>query len=196
MKRILSLILSASLALLSAEALAVKVGQAEIPATMKAGGKELKLNGAGERKQMGVITIYVAALYLEQPSTSAAEVLNSKTAKRLTMTLQKPLPTSILSNLFYDAIAKNTPPAEMPALKDRLESMKQKITTFVTDPKPGDVITYEMLPGKGVNVYFSAKPGAVESMGGDDFGRALLRIWLGDKPAEESLKQALLKGGM
>ncbi len=180
----------------SAHAAKVGKGEVEVPDIAKVAGKELKLNGAGERKQMGVKTMYVVGLYLPAPATKADDAINGKGAKRVAMLVQAPIPQKVISNLFYDAISKNTTPAEMPALKSRLEKMKVLMGEKIPNVGPGDVLNFDAIPGKGMSINFEGKGGKYsETISGDDFSRAILRIWLGDKPAEESLKQALLKGG-
>ena len=53
------------------------------------------------------------------------------------------------------------------------------------------VVTIDFLPDIGVRV---AVDGAQrgKNIGGEDFYRALMKIWLGDKPADDSLKAAML----
>jgi hypothetical protein len=48
-------------------------------------------------------------------------------------------------------------------------------------------------PGGGTQVTIDGKP-AGQPIEGEDFYRALLRIWLGDKPVQDDLKKALLGG--
>ena len=47
--------------------------------------------------------------------------------------------------------------------------------------------------GAGTQLLVQGKP-AGRPIEGEDFYRALLRIWLGDKPVQDDLKKALLGG--
>ena len=54
----------------------------------------------------------------------------------------------------------------------------------------GDVIELTVVPGEGtVAVYNGEEKGVIE---GDDFGVALLRVWLGNHPPTEDLKAGML----
>ena len=58
--------------------------------------------------------------------------------------------------------------------------------------KSGDTILLDYVPGTGTRVLING-----ESKGmipGEEFNRALLRIWLGDQPADAALKKAMLGG--
>jgi len=56
--------------------------------------------------------------------------------------------------------------------------------------KEGDVVMLDYLPGKGTRVTIKGKVKGI--IKGKDFNRALLDVWLGNKPADEDLKQAML----
>jgi hypothetical protein len=60
--------------------------------------------------------------------------------------------------------------------------------------KQGDLIALDWLPGTGTRIVLNGEPRG-KIIAGEDFYRALLRIWLGEDPAQESLKRALLGGG-
>ncbi len=54
------------------------------------------------------------------------------------------------------------------------------------------MVLIDFLPGSGTRITFN---GAVRgTIAGEDFSRALLRIWLGENPADADLKKALLGG--
>ena len=59
-----------------------------------------------------------------------------------------------------------------------------------TDAVEGDEFTLDFTPGAGTRVTRNGKLlGTIE---GDDFNRALLAIWLGERPADRRLKKAML----
>ena len=61
----------------------------------------------------------------------------------------------------------------------------------IGNARKGDLITIDF-SGDGTNVGFNGQ--ARGSVAGDAFGRALLKVWLGDKPVDADLKQSLLGG--
>lgn len=75
----------------------------------------------------------------------------------------------------------------------QLEKLKARIATFNSyfpDLKKGDVLLYDFIPAKGTRVTINGEEkGIIE---GDDFYAALLDIWLGEEPADDDLKDALL----
>ena len=59
--------------------------------------------------------------------------------------------------------------------------------------KKGDVIHLDFAPDAGTRVVVNGKPQG-SAIAGDDFYTAVLRIWLGDKPADSDLKKGLVGG--
>jgi hypothetical protein len=71
-------------------------------------------------------------------------------------------------------------------LRDRLTRFNGLFRTV----RRGDVIELDFLPDGSVEVWINNElQGQVK---GADFQRALLLVWLGDDPADEDLKQAML----
>jgi len=61
------------------------------------------------------------------------------------------------------------------------------------DLKPGDVAEVDFPDGGGVRV--SVNGSERGSVPGTDLQQAVLRIWLGDEPADADLKRGMLGGG-
>jgi hypothetical protein len=57
--------------------------------------------------------------------------------------------------------------------------------------REGDVITFDWLPDGGTFVALNGEARG-HPIPGDDVYRALLRVWLGDRPTSGGLKDALL----
>jgi hypothetical protein len=149
---------------------------------------DLQLNGAGMRTRF-VFKVYVAALYLTEKKSSTADVLALAGPKRVSMRLVRDLSAEQLVEALEDGIRDNTSATELETLSPRLAELKAIM--LVKQGKDGDLMTLDFLPGTGTQVAMNgAARGRV--IAGDDFYRALLRIWLGDKPASVDLKKALL----
>lgn len=150
------------------------------------GASELVLNGAGIRTR-AIFKVYVAALYLTEKKAGAAEALALAGAKRVALTLLRDLSAQQLTEAFDDGIKANSSAAEIEALKPRVA----ELLSLFTDGKKSDVILLDFLPGSGTSVSLNA---AVKGkpIPGDDLYRALLRIWLGDKPVDGDLKKGML----
>ena len=76
------------------------------------------------------------------------------------------------------------------ALGERMQAF-DKIILGVGKVKTNDAIDIDFLPGRGVVLSVNGKPRGAP-VPGDDLYAALLRIFLGDKPADPELKQGLL----
>ena len=87
---------------------------------------------------------------------------------------------------FNEAIEANQTPAELAALDAQLKQMEQ-IFDAVNEVKPDDVITLDYLPGSGTQISVNGK--ALGTIAGAAFNRALLKIWLGNKPVQDDLKK-------
>ncbi|MHA1569233.1 MAG: chalcone isomerase family protein [Alphaproteobacteria bacterium] len=147
----------------------------------------LQLNGAGVRYKL-FFKIYVGALYLPAPQHTTATVLALPGPKRVSMHfLYKEVSQEKLADGWRDGFKNNLTADELPPLRDRLTRFNSLFRTV----RRGDVIELDFLPDGTTEVWINdALQGQVR---GGDFQRALLLIWLGDDPADEDLKQAMLK---
>jgi hypothetical protein len=83
----------------------------------------------------------------------------------------------------------NLPEAEMKALEPRIQQL-QAIMLSMKEAKKGMRITLDWTAA-GTAVTIDGKA-AGQPIPGEDFYRALLKIWLGEKPVQADLKGALL----
>ena len=175
--------LAASITADAAEVAGVKIDD---KATL--GGRELVLNGAGMRTRL-VIKVYIAALYLPQKASTAQAALDKDEPRRMTMTLQRAVNYEQLLEAMRVGLAENNSQIELDALKPQINEFV-KIFTSVGEAKAGQVIWIDYVPETGTSV---ALDGASKgTIAGPAFNRALMRVWLGDNPVQESLKKALL----
>ena len=61
----------------------------------------------------------------------------------------------------------------------------------IGEAKKGDVINFDYTPDGGTRITVNGQPKG-NPIPGADFFSAVLRIWLGDKPADETLKKGML----
>ena len=180
------------LALFTSPALAAEVAGVKVEDKARLESNELVLNGAGLRTKF-FLNIYVAGLYLTERKTSANEVLALPGPKRITMRLMRELNAKQLTDALEIGIRDNTSTAEREALSARVTELVA-IMNALRSAKEGDLIALDWVPGMGTKIVLNGEPRG-KVIEGEDFYRALLRIWLGDDPAEESLKKALLGQG-
>ncbi|MGE8591469.1 MAG: chalcone isomerase family protein [Alcaligenes sp.] len=183
----LSLILAASLAATPAFAADMEVAGQRVPEHMTEGGRALVLNGAGLRTRF-VVKVYVAALYVTTKSQDATALINSTEPRRIRLQLLRDVDSESLDEALQDGLRDNTPPKELATLKPSADRLKSLVADLGI-AREGDVVDVDF-DAQGVAVAHNGKHrGRVDN---PDFARALLRVWLGDKPAQTSLKNALL----
>jgi hypothetical protein len=154
--------------------------------TLEESGEKLVLNGAGVRKKF-IIKVYVGALYLPAKETTVEGIVNGPGSRRVTMHfLYKEVEAKKLVAAWNDGFAGNLTGAEQKALAERLAAFNSLFVTV----KSGDAYALDMVAGKGTTVRLNGAE--VGRIAGDDFSRALLKVWLGDKPADKGLKKAWL----
>jgi hypothetical protein len=173
-------------------ALAAEVAGVQIEDRIKLETNELVLNGAGLRTK-AFFKVYVAGLYLAEKKTSVDEVLALPGAKRVSMRLMRNLSAKQLTEALDEGVRDNTPAAEQEPLKGRLAELTA-VMNALQSAKEGDVIALDWLPGTGTRVVLNGEPKG-KAIAGEDFYRALLRIWLGQNPVSGALKKALLGQG-
>jgi hypothetical protein len=153
------------------------------------GTSELVLNGAGLRKKV-FFKVYVAGLYLTEKRKSPAEVFALPGPKRASITLLRTLPAQELVAALKNGILDNSSPEEQQVLKDRVDGLAANLLS-IQQGKKGDVITVDWLPDVGTVVTLNGEVRG-QSIAGYDLYRALLRVWLGERPTSAGLKKALL----
>jgi hypothetical protein len=80
----------------------------------------------------------------------------------------------------------NNTAEELKVLQDRIN----QFNSFFTTVRKGDEIRLDYMPQEGTRVWINdTLKGTVP---GEDFSRALLKIWLGSRPADAGLKDAML----
>ena len=168
-------------------ALALEVKGVKVDEKVQVGGNALVLNGAGIRTKM-VFKVYVAALYLTQKQTDANAVISDTGNKRVSMHFLRELSTEALLKGMNEGFSDNNNAAEMTAIEPQMKLFRDMMTS-AKEVKKGDMIVLDFTSA-GTQVNINGKSlGQVE---GAAFNQALLRVWLGVKPVDASLKKAML----
>lgn len=184
------LLLIAWLFLLSSSVYAVEVEGVKLADTAHLGNGNLVLNGAGVRSKF-IFDLYVAALYLNAKKTSATAVLADPGEKRIALHLLDDISSDNLLYAFNKAIEKNHTDEELRAIKDEMHEF-EIIFNKMGRVRKGDVVMLDYLPTAGTLI--SVNGSSRGAIAGSAFNMALLKIWLGDNPAQEDLKLKLLGG--
>jgi len=154
------------------------------------GESKLVLNGAGIRSKW-FFDVYIAALYLPQKQTSAKAIIADNHEYRIALHMLRTVGSKKLFNAFKDAIEANHKTDELMSLDADIKQMAQ-IFEAVGEVNQDDVITLDYVPDVGTNISVNGtNRGTIK---GVMFNQALLKIWLGDEPAQDDLKKEMLGG--
>lgn len=185
MKKLISILLLCA----SMQASALEVDGIKLADTVQQENTPLVLNGAGVRSIV-FFKMYVIGLYLTDKQHSAEALLADAKRKRIELhVVVGEAGTERFVNGFHKGIEKNRSESEMAALRERLAAFEQMFGAVKT-VKRGDVIAFDFVPAEGMRV--SLNGAELGRIAGEDFFRALLSVWVGDKPVTGDLKKALL----
>ncbi len=174
------------LAVLCHEASALEIAGVDVPQSVTVGNKLLVLNGTGIRKKF-IVKVYVGSLYLTVKRSNADEIFADPGAKRIVMNfLHKKVSGKKLVAAWNEGFAGNNTPEELKTLQARINTFNSLFNTV----RKGDEIRLDYLPEEGTGVWINGNLKGVVK--GADFNRALLKIWLGKKPADVDLKEEML----
>lgn len=174
--------------MLSTPVFSRQLGDVDLPDSVTLDGTDqvLQLNGMGYRTKF-VFKVYVAALYTESKADSRDEVQSLDGPKRIVMHMvYDEVSREKMNSAWLEGFEDNNTDEQFDRLRSRLEIF---IALF-PDLKAGDVIYLDYLPSSGTQVIFNGEKKPV--IEGADFYTALLDVWLGEEPADDDLKDALL----
>lgn len=179
---------SVMLALCAAAAPGRECAGITFPDQVQVYGESLTLNGLGVNKtNLLRVAVYVAALYLPEPSSDPHRILDSNTPSEIVLQFMHSVSANELRRKWEEAFAKNAP-GRPPGLEEGLA----QLNNWVTNVTPGQRMTFVRIPGTGIQVDLSGTvKGTIE---GDEFSKAFLSIWFGDAPQSPELKSGLLGG--
>jgi hypothetical protein len=143
------------------------------------------LNGGGLREKLGFLDLYVGALYVGAKTSDAKKVVMADEDMGIRLVISSGLVTrerfiEALEEGFANTTAGKSTPADVEKFKKYLSD------EFVK----GDEILLTYHKGDAVYLYKNGEQrGKFEGLA---FKQALFGIWLGDKPADSSLKDDML----
>jgi len=184
-----ALLAAGSLSGASAWAQAVEVANVKYEPGIDLAGQKLQLNGAGVRYKF-VVKVYTAGLYLTTKAGTPQEVLAAPGPKRMHIHMLRDIDGNELGRLFTKGMEDNAPREEFVKSINGVLKLSE-IFASRKQLNNGDSFYVDYVPGLGSTVLVNGKP-VGETIKEPEFFTALLRIWLGDKPADAGLKEALL----
>lgn len=178
-----------AIASIGVSAQAVELEGVKFEPTAQVGGAALQLNGAGLRTRV-FFKVYVAGLYVPQKANNAAALLAQKGPRRVAITMLRNVDSDTFSASLVEGLKNNLSEAQFTGFKAQIDALNANFKA-AGEAKKGDVIHLEFAPEAGTRVVVNGKPQG-NAIAGEDFFTAVLRIWLGDKPADADLKKGMV----
>jgi hypothetical protein len=156
-------------------------------------GTKLQLNGAGVRQQAAT-PLYTAGLYLEKKASTAEEVLQARGAKQIRVVMLREVNSRDFGAMLSRGLVTNSNDDQLSNLIPEI----MDLGTLIAERgklEAGDsfVIDWSATQGTTIRVtQRSSRKPAIEVFAKPDVIGALMRIWLGEQPADAGLKAALL----
>ncbi|HEX9396821.1 MAG TPA: chalcone isomerase family protein [Burkholderiales bacterium] len=193
MRRVAAGVLLVAALLAPSAARSLDIGHTRLPEWLRLGpdGAELVLNGAGLRSRLR-FEIYVIGLYLPERRHTDESVLAQAGAKRVRIVMLRDVSAKQMTEALVGVMQKNNPPAELAAARGGIEEFRALLLSIPRVPT-GTVFDIDYLPASGTRLAVDGIPKGAP-IPGAAFYRAVLRIWIGDKPEQPGLKDALLGG--
>jgi hypothetical protein len=176
-------------ALIQGASAATEVSGVKFDDTVKVAGKDLKLNGAGMRTKF-IVKVYAAGLYLPEKNRNVADILKMDGPRRVTLVMMRDLTSNDFGDAFMTGLNNNLGAAEKSQFVSQISKFGEMFGS-IEALKKGDVLHLDWIPGTGTQTELNGKK-VGEAVPDLAFYNAVLRIWIGDKPADSSLKPAML----
>lgn len=159
-----------------------------LPAKLSYGSATLQLNGAGLREKY-FLDLYLGGLYVQTKSTNASEIINADLPMAIRLHIISGIIDSKKMISAVDEGMKKSTNGNESQFSSEIASFKK---TFEEEIKVGDIYDLVYIPNIGLEIYKNGvKSNTIKGLA---FKKALFGIWLCDDPADEDLKEGMLKG--
>jgi len=190
-RRLLTLALAACALLVgfSTHAQSTDVAGVKFDHTLQVGGARLLLNGAGVRYK-AIFKVYAAGLYLSAKAATPEAVLAAAGPRLLQIVMLREIDANELGKLFTKGMEQNAPREDF---SKSIAGIMRMSDIFSSRKKlaAGESFAVEWVPGTGTIILVNGKQ-AAEPIKEPEFYTSLMKIWLGNSPADSLLKDALL----
>jgi len=172
-----------------ARAQSAELAGVHYPPAQKLGGQTAVLNGSGISYR-AVAKFFTVGLYTPRKSDKASVILGESGPRQLRFVMLQGARIDELAKLITTGIESNSSREEFFALIPAIRKMGDQFAPLPRLAK-GHVITIDWVPQQGTVFALNGTPmgPAIEDA---RFFNAVLRVWLGEHPYSEVLKDALL----
>lgn len=171
---------------------AVVVEGARYESTVLLGGERLVLNGVGVRRRF-VFDIYAGGLYVPQRASRTEELVTQPGPKRVALRFLRDVDGELFVSSLHNGLKANHTESELARWKPQVDALTRTIQTIAL-ARRGDSVNFEFTPEDGTRVTVNGVTRG-PLIPGADFYAAVLRVWLGETPADAGLKKGMLGSG-
>jgi hypothetical protein len=155
-----------------------------MPDSVQVGEDSLALNGMGLRKK-AIIKVYVAGLYLDEPSSEPENILASDSARMTRMNFRYGVKAGQMCDGWTEGLENNTPGASTEVVQQF-----ETLCGYMEDMEKNEEMVYTYQPGKGTTV--EVKGSVKGTIEGKPFADALWGSWIGPEPPSTAFREGLL----
>lgn len=180
-----------SLALVAPAGAQMVVEGARYDGSIVLGGQPLVLNGVGVRKRF-VFDIYVGGLYVAKRAVRTEDLVGQSGPKRVALRFLRDVEGELFVTSLHAGLKANHSDAELARWRKQVDTLTSTIKTIAL-ARRGDTVYFDYTPQDGTRVSVNGVTRG-PLIPGDDFYAAVLRVWLGETPADAGLKKGMLGG--
>jgi hypothetical protein len=170
-------------------AAAAEVSGVKYADSTKVAGKELQLNGLGVRYKF-FVKAYAAGLYLQEKESTVEGIMKADGPRRMQLVMMREISSDDFGNAFMTGLNNNVDAKDKSKIVTQISKFGVMFA-LLEALKKGDVLDLDWIPGTGTQCYLNGKK-IGEITPDIVFYNSILKIWLGDKPADNKLKVNLL----
>tara|TARA_B100001094_G_scaffold270989_1_gene276067 strand:+ start:154 stop:789 length:636 start_codon:yes stop_codon:yes gene_type:complete len=164
------------------------INNIKLKSTLNINKHDLHFNGGAVRDKF-FIDLYIASLYTTESQTKAQQVLKTNKANAIHIHILSKL---ISNTKMQSALIDGLKQATNNKIKPFTAQIETLVRAFDEPIKQGDEFLLLSEPGAGLRVYKNNM--VKETIEGESFRKAILKIWLGEDPVQTSVKFAMLEG--
>ena len=132
--------------------------------------------------------LYDASLYTDaEQTTRVDELLDGENALLLEFDYLREIKKSVILESSEKILASNMSPVELASIQERVDRINAAYRTV----GKGDCSALSYMPGEGTTLWINGERKI--TIEGKDFARLYFRIWLGEQPISEKMRDALLQ---
>jgi hypothetical protein len=181
----------AAFLMLPPAAIAAELDGVQLEDRVQVDGQPLELNGIGLRTRYHFYKVYVAGLYLPRRITTAEAAIADPGAKRIVLVMRRTATADQFCDSVEAGLRANNSEQDLRLVKPQTEALYHMIRA-VAQAHEGMKIVLDYAPSAGVTRVYADGRSLGSPVAGEAFFRALLRVWLGERPVQADLKDELL----